>query len=66
MGRTTIGPKMRLPSWLPKFYTEKDHIPSYVVASPSLPSLNVALSPQNAHPFSYSGLQLMSTYSLRF
>ena len=49
-----------------KFYNEKDHIPSYVVASPSLPSLNVALSPQNAHPFSYSGLQLMSTYSLRF
>ncbi|MFN8613643.1 MAG: S-layer homology domain-containing protein [Vulcanimicrobiota bacterium] len=49
-----------------KFYSETDHIPSYVTASPSLPSLNVALSPQNAHPFGYSGIQLMSTYSLRF
>lgn len=49
-----------------KFYSETDHIPSSVTASPTLPSLNVALSPQNAHPFSYSGIQLMSTYSLRF
>lgn len=35
-------------------------------ASPTLPTLNVALSPQNAHPFGYSGIQVMSTYSLRF
>lgn len=49
-----------------KFYSETDHIASNVVASPTLPALNVALNPQNAHPFSYSGIQVMSTYTLRF
>jgi hypothetical protein len=49
-----------------KYYTETDHVPSFVTASPSLPSLNVALSPQNAHPFSYEGIQVMSTFSLKF
>ncbi|MBT9584380.1 TonB-dependent receptor [bacterium] len=49
-----------------KLYNETDHIPANVLASPTLPSLNVAMAPQNAHPFSYSGIQVMSTYSLRF
>lgn len=49
-----------------KYYMETDHIPSTVTPSPSLPSLNVALGMQNAHPFSYEGVQVMSTYSLKF
>ena len=49
-----------------KFYSETDHLSPQVLASPTLPSLNVAMGPQLAHPFSYSGIQLMSTYSLKF
>ena len=49
-----------------KYYFEKDHVPSNVTPSPSLPTLYVALGEQYAHPFDYQGLQLMSTFSVKF
>ncbi len=49
-----------------KYYIETDHLPASLTPSPTLPSLNVALPVQTAHPFNYSGYQIMSTYSLKF
>lgn len=49
-----------------KYYSMEDNLPSTITASPSLPTLNVAGGAQNAHPFSWEGIQVMSTYSLKF
>ena len=49
-----------------KYYDETDHIARSVTPSPGVPALNAALGPQVAHPFSYEGIQVMSTFSLKF
>lgn len=49
-----------------KYFSNTDHISSAVTPSPGLPTLNVGLGPQNAHPLSWDGVQVMSTFSLKF
>lgn len=49
-----------------RLYSFKDHIPSYVFATPQVPGFNINNGPQTAHPFSYDGVQITSQLSLKF
>lgn len=49
-----------------KYYDMTDNISSAVTPSPTVPTLNVAAGPQTGHPFSWSGVQVMTNYKLKF
>jgi hypothetical protein len=49
-----------------KYYDMNDNMSSAVTPSPTVPSLNVAAGPQSGHPFDWSGVQVMTNYSLKF
>lgn len=49
-----------------KYYDMTDNMSSAVTPSPSIPTLNVAAGPHTGHPFSWSGVQVMSNFSLKF
>ncbi len=49
-----------------KYYGMTDHLSPNLLASPSVPALNVNAGDQVAHPYSWEGIQVMSTYSLKF
>ena len=49
-----------------KFFQFKDNVPAYVFNNPTVPALNINNGPQVAHPFSWEGIQITSSFSLKF
>ncbi|MGE0490418.1 MAG: hypothetical protein AB7S38_14510 [Vulcanimicrobiota bacterium] len=49
-----------------RYYSFKDHVPAYVFSNPTLPSLNINNGAQAVHPFSWEGIQITSSVSVKF
>ena len=49
-----------------KYYDMNDNMSAGVLPSPTVPTLNVAAGTQTGHPFDWSGVQVMTNYSLKF